>query len=101
MEVKERILKAIYLAIDEVNMQLSDSEQLDKTPDTILLGEGGTLDSLAVVNLIVMTEEFIEDEFNKTLNIADQDISSMKGNPFRNVNTMADYIAARLDETSL
>lgn len=97
MADKARIEKAVYAAIDEINMQLPPQKKLDKTHDTILMGDGGRLDSLGVVNLILMTEEMIEDEFGVLVNIADQETTSQNGNPFKNVHTLIDYIAKRLE----
>lgn len=98
MTDKARVQGAIYRAIDDVNMQLTAEERLDKTPETLLLADGGKLDSLTVVNLVVMVEEMIEDEFGVMINIADQDVGALGHNPFRSVGTLTDYIAERLDE---
>ncbi len=50
-------LELIYTAVDEVNEFLLPEAQLSKSPGTIILGDGGALDSLGVVNLLVAIEE--------------------------------------------
>jgi len=99
MTDQTRVQQVIYRAIDEVNMQLTADERVDKTPETLLLTEGGKLDSLTVVNLVVLVEELLEEEFDVTINIADQDVGSLGFNPFKSVATLTEYVAARLEET--
>ncbi len=42
----EKILNWIYEGVDEVNEQLPDGQKLKKSPDTLLLGESGKLESI-------------------------------------------------------
>lgn len=96
MSNKEKIIDAIYAAVDEINQQLPQEKQLDKTCDTVLFGKSGKLDSLGLVNLIVATEQKIEDEFEVTLTLADEKAMSQKTSPFKTVGTLADYILSIL-----
>jgi len=95
---KNKITQAIFQAIDEINQQLPAERRLDKSVDTVLFGETGKLDSLGLVNLIVMTEENVEDEFDIIVNIADQRAMSQRNSPFRTVATLTDYISILLQE---
>ncbi|RMF03788.1 MAG: hypothetical protein D6768_05095 [Chloroflexi bacterium] len=98
MVEKNQILQVIYDAIDEVNAPLPETRRLEKSPETVLFGQGGQLDSLGLVNLVVITEENVEDAFDVPINIADQRAMSQKNSPFRTVDTLADYIVMLLDE---
>jgi len=57
-----------------------------------LFGQGGKLDSLGLVNLIVAVEAMVEDELDVTITLADEKAMSMKNSPFRTIQTLADYI---------
>ena len=46
MTERDKILKSIYDAIDEVNEQLPEGQTLVKSPNTVLLGESGKLESI-------------------------------------------------------
>ncbi|MBT6295730.1 MAG: hypothetical protein HOJ14_04130, partial [Nitrospina sp.] len=59
----EKILNCIYEAVDEVNEQLPDGQKLEKSPDTVLFGESGKLESIDLVNVLVATEDSVEEEF--------------------------------------
>ncbi len=92
MATQEQILQAIYTAIDEVNEQLPSGAQLAKSPDSILFGQSGALDSLGLVSLIVAVEQSVENELGATVTLADEKALSQRNSPFRSVSTLAEYI---------
>lgn len=95
---KEKIYQAIYLAVDEVNQFRSPEQQVEKSPDTVLMGKDGVLDSLGVVNLIVETEMAIDQLFDVTIDLADEKAMAQEDNPFRSIGRFATYIEQRLKE---
>lgn len=95
---KEMILKALFHAIDVINRQLADDRQLQKTEDTVLYGSSGALDSLGLVNVIVVVEQQIEKEFGVIITLADEKALSQKNSPFRTIGTLAEYISSVLSE---
>lgn len=96
--MRKRILAIIYSSIDEINRQREMEERLELSPDTVLYGADGQLDSLTLVELIVTTEQRIEDEFSVLLTLANERALARKGNPFRSVATLAEYVMERLEE---
>lgn len=71
MHSYETVLRAIYDAIDEINETAGPHEAVEKSPDAVLLGETGQLDSLGFVTLIASVEENVEQAFNVTINVMD------------------------------
>jgi hypothetical protein len=65
MMKKADIRKLVLDAIRELNRQLPPDRPLLASSDTILMGEGGILDSFDLVNLWVMIEEGIVGRFEK------------------------------------
>ena len=57
MTARNKILEGIYVAIDEVNEQLPEDQNLEKSLETVLLGSSGKLESVNLVNFLVVTEE--------------------------------------------
>ncbi len=100
MNDKDKIIQTIYSAIDDLNQQLTEDLHLEKNPETTLFGQGGKLDSLGLVNLIVASEQKVEENFGLPVSIADERAMSQKNSPFRTVESLADYIAALLAEKS-
>lgn len=88
--------------LSEVIADLNESEfadkQLSNTPDTPLFGKAGTLDSLDLVNLVLATEDAIEDRVGERVSLADDRAMSQKRSPFRTVGSLAEYITLLLSE---
>jgi acyl carrier protein len=93
MASDERLIRAIFAAVDEVNEQLPNQRKVNKSMHAVLIGRGKQMDSLAFVNLIVAIEQKIEDEFGVVINLADGDILSQASDSFENLEKLADYIS--------
>ena len=96
--MKDKIIESIYNSIEELNRQLPEDKHLEKSVGTVLFGNKGRLDSLGLVNLLVIVEENIQDEFDISLTIADERAMSQKQSPFKNIGTLANYIDMELKE---
>ena len=94
---KERILQTLYDIIDQVNQLREANDQLEKSVATILSGEGGQLDSLGLINLIVAVEQKMEDEFHSTVILTDIDVLSTSNGPLHTVGSLAAYLLEKLN----
>lgn len=98
MSNHERILQAIYHAVDEVNEELPKGKTLAKSPEAVLFGQSGQLTSLGLVSLIVAVEQNIQDEFAATITLADERAMSQQHSPFKSIKTLSDYVSLLLAE---
>ena len=98
MTARNKILKGIYVAIDEINEQLPEDQNLEKSLETVLLGSSGKLESINLVNLLVAIEENIEETFGIPISITDERAVSEKNSPFRTVETLCNFVLNLLDE---
>lgn len=87
------ILDAIHSALDVVNGQLPKERQIAKSPTTVLRGEAGTLDSLALVNLIVAVEEQISERMGIQISLADAAMGMEASDPLASVESLSQYVA--------
>jgi hypothetical protein len=77
-------LEFVYRVLTAFNQRMDDpAGHLDLAPGTALFGRGGKLDSLGLINLIVLTEERA---------------MSQESSPFTSVASFAAYVRQRLDE---
>jgi len=67
-------------------------KKVDET--THLFGAQGFLDSLKLVNVVLDTEQQINDSYNLAISLADDRSVSQQRSPFRTVASLADYILA-------
>ena len=98
MQISEKVIKAIYQAIDEVNSLLPDSQKIVKSIDTALYGRNGHLDSLGLVNFIVAVEKNLSKEFGLKMKLDDERAVSHHSSPFISVQALTNYIVSRLEE---
>jgi len=94
---KERAIRAIFSALDKVNGDLDNANRLPKTEDCILFGDGGRLDSIGLVSLILSVERTVAEEFGVALTLADEKALSERNSPFRTVETLANYITRMIE----
>lgn len=94
---KQKIIESIYLAIDEFNALVEEPKRLEKSPETVLFGEGSRMDSFGFVSLVVGVEGQIETNFDTTVAVVDERAMARRNSPFQSVNSLADYIAELLD----
>ena len=92
MADEERIAKAVYAAVDELNEQLPKGVQVDKSLDAPLYGASGKLESLDFVTLIMEVEEKINAEFGTDITIADENLLSKQKSPFSTLGTLIEYL---------
>jgi hypothetical protein len=96
----DSVLTAVYQAIDQLNETMPPERQVPKRPDAQLAGAGGHLDSLGLVNLIVETEQVIEERFGTYVNLGDERSASQAENPLASVSSLVSYVRMRLNENA-
>jgi len=94
----KEVLDVVYKTIEELNESLPDEKKLVKEENTALFGKSSKLDSLELVNLIVLLEQNVEDEFGKSVTLADEKALSREESPFKSVKMLAEYISQLLNE---
>ena len=100
MAEHERILKAVYSAVDELNSQLPPGVSVEKALDAPLYGATGKLESLDFVTLVMEVEEKINAEFDTDITIADEHLLSKQDSPFSSVRTLVEYLEEVLKNES-
>ena len=68
---KEGLLDIIYQSLEEVNEQLPSDAQIQKSPDAVLVGRAGGLDSLGFVNFIALVEEKCAHRYGISFSLVD------------------------------
>lgn len=95
------------MALEIVTHVLQDmSSELDypalkaAQPDTELFGGANGIDSLSLVRIVAEVEREAEQKVGKRVVLADERAMSRRNSPFRNVTTLADLLAERIEEQS-
>ncbi len=94
----EKIQSLLWSAVDELNLQLRRDQRLAKSTEERLTGEGGRLDSLGLINLLVLTEQRIESEFGCQVMLADDQALAAESSPFATLGTLAEHVRKVLEQ---
>ena len=90
--MREKIIQAIFEAINDINKQTPKDERLTKSADAKLYGGDGPLESLGLVNLIVATEQHLENVCGISISLAEEHVMDENENRFETVASMADFV---------
>lgn len=92
MSNHERVLKAVYAAVDELNAQIGVGAHVEKSLDEVLYGKDGKLESLDFVTFIMEVETKMNEEFGLDLMITDEDLLSKQKSPFSTMGNLVEYL---------
>lgn len=89
-ERRSQIRRALFRAVEEVNGLLDPGARLKPDVSTPLLGDGASLDSLGLVNLLVAAEEELEQELGRAVSLT-SDLGTDAA-AFRTLGSLADRV---------
>ncbi len=92
--------EAAHACISRAIASFNDSEgaQVPDSPETVLLGVGGAVDSLGLVRLILEVEREVEQTSGRSVSLTDERAMSQRNSPFRDVGALAAYIVSVVNE---
>lgn len=96
MSANPAVVEAINSAVDDLNEVLDPEERLAKSPDVALIGKDARVDSLGLVNLIVLVEEKIQQRFGVGITLVDERAMSQSKSPFRTLGSLAEFVEEQL-----
>jgi D-alanine--poly(phosphoribitol) ligase subunit 2 len=96
MTATQQVIDAVNSAVDDLNEVLEPEEQLTRSADVSLIGQYARLDSLGLVNLIVLVEEKIQQQFGVGITLVDERAMSQSKSPFRTLGTLAEFVQEQL-----
>jgi acyl carrier protein len=95
METDERITRAVFAAVDDLN---EEGVEVDKSLDAPLYGASGKLESLDFVSFITKVEDEINAEFDTDITIANENLLSKQKSPFSSLRSLIEYLEELLKE---
>lgn len=96
--MQEKILTLILETAKELGEDEEWAVLSDLDAGAILYGEGGMLDSMGLVSLVIAVEQAIEDRFDRSVSLADEKALSQAKSPYRSAERLAEYAASQLQD---
>jgi acyl carrier protein len=90
----EAVSAAIFRAVDTLNETLAKTQQLGKSADTVLIDSEGSIDSMALVNLIVFVEDELAQAFGRQLDLTGGD--SFQEQDLKTLGSMTEALCRKL-----
>jgi acyl carrier protein len=99
MAEPEIIRQLVDEAIDELNATLPPGERVGKEPASPLMG-GGKLDSLGVVDLMMILEQKLADRLDARVSLALTSATSggAEGTPFATVGSLIEHVTSLVNQ---
>lgn len=94
---KTEIQNIIFNAIEMTNNMREDHRQIPLAETTELYGNNGHLDSMGLVAFLIDIEECLLDE-DLEITLSDEKAMSQSKSPFRDVQSLTDYINTCIKE---
>ncbi len=91
---RDRAMQLISEAIDIINQQMPPARRLTTSAQTVIAGAGGSLDSLGLLNFIIMLEEKAGAVLGHDVRLLDESSVIDEQGPFRTVDTLASFLEA-------
>jgi hypothetical protein len=82
----------IYQAVDKIQPTLPSEMRIHKDPDSLLFGVGAPLDSIGLVNFVLVVEELIQTKTGKAVRLVNESSMSATRSPFRTLKSLSEYI---------
>lgn len=103
MNTYQKALDVVFEAIDEYNRFQQPSKQLDKSADTVLFHrygftESGVLDSLGLINFLVIVESGISQKIRLGFNLNIAALLENKESELKNIHSLVTAIVKILEK---
>jgi acyl carrier protein len=98
MNKNTTISEIIQSAIQAQMPLLPEPMDLSQGEAIRLFGEGGALDSMGLVTLVLTIEEMIEDEMGVAITIVSEKAMSARRSPFATIGSLAEFIDSLIQE---
>ncbi|MGD9948035.1 MAG: hypothetical protein AB7U29_06090 [Desulfobulbus sp.] len=95
---EQDIQQLIFESLEMINRSRDDDDKVPITPETLLFGNDGYLDSMGLVSLLIDIEESLLQK-DVELTLSDERAMSEKNSPFRSIPALTDYILKLINES--
>ena len=96
-ESNPEMMQVVLEAVAEVNRLLPPEQQVPTAAETLLAAEGGHLDSMGVVNLIVALDAALARRFGTTLSITEDMTLFGDAHPLETIGSLAACLKEKLE----
>jgi hypothetical protein len=94
--MKEKLEKVIQDSVSEM-VRAQGMAVPDSWNDVVLFGAGGLFDSMALVSLVILVEERVQEVCGQEILLVNEKAMSQRNSPFRTVDSLVEYVESLLE----
>jgi acyl carrier protein len=95
---KQEITAIVINQVEQLNETFPEAQKITVNENTVLFGNGSSIDSLSLVSIIVDLEMLFSTEYNYEISLTDDRAMAREQSPFTNITTLVDYIFELINE---
>lgn len=95
---KQEITAIVINQVEQLNETFSDIQKISVNENTVLFGNGSSIDSLSLVSVIVDLEMLFSDEHGFDISLTDDRAMTREISPFDSVASLVDFIFEIINE---
>jgi len=95
---KQEITAIVINQVEQLNETFPDVQKITVNENTVLFGNGSSIDSLSLVSVIVDLEMLFSDEHGFDISLTDDRAMTREISPFDSVISLVDYIFEIINE---
>ena len=95
---KKEITEIVINQVEQLNDTFPDAQKVTVSENTVLFGNGSSIDSLSLVSIIVDLEMLFSAEYSHDILLTDDKAMAREKSPFTNITTLVDYIFELINE---
>jgi acyl carrier protein len=95
---KQKITQIIINQLELLNETFSETQKITVNENTVLFGNGSSIDSLSLVSVIVDLEVLFSDEHGFDISLTDDRAMTREISPFDSVTSLVDFIFEIINE---
>ena len=89
---KQEITAIVINQVEQLNDTFPETQKITVNENTVLFGNGSSIDSLSLVSIIVDLEMLFSTELGHDISLTDDRAMAREKSPFTNITTLVDYI---------
>lgn len=95
---KQKITTIVINQVEQLNDTFPESQKIIVNENTVLFGNGSSIDSLSLVSVIVDLEMLFADEYGFDISLTDDRAMTREISPFDSVTSLVDFIFEIISE---
>jgi acyl carrier protein len=96
--MRSELILMIRTCLEEMNAKRPNPINLEQVDLIELFGDEGVFDSMHLVNFLLLLEEKIEEQLDRSISLTSERAVSRQVSPFRNVANLVEFIQEEFDE---